>query len=128
MSAWSSRIAQGVLRTAQDVICHEMIVDDDAVSHGSGHFATLLADAVVRVYGGGGATPRRLCLSRRHARGTEAGGGEQIGHGFADPVLGDPVLHVEIERFSPRAWSVCTCAVTVSGNAAVVALPQWWQR
>ena len=61
MSAWSSRTAQGVLRTAQGVICYEMIVDDDAVSHGSGHFAALLADAVVRVYGGGGAVkPARL--------------------------------------------------------------------
>ena len=55
------RIAQGVLRTVQGVACPEMIVDDDALSHGSGHVATLLADAVVRGDGGGGAVqPARL--------------------------------------------------------------------
>ena len=37
-------IAQGVLSTAQGVVWLEMIVDDDAVSHGSGHVAARLAD------------------------------------------------------------------------------------
>src|SRR4051794_13727167 len=34
----------------------------------------------------------------------EAGGGEQIGHGLADPVLGDQLLDVEITRVTGFLW------------------------
>ena len=118
-----------------------MIVDDDAVGHGSGHVAALLADPVERVDGGRGAVQpaclaadakaglvqmahlrchdlsgdvrhhRRLRLGgfRRpgdHAGGAEAGGGEQIGHSLADPVLGDQLLDVEIDRGRSQARTV----------------------
>src|SRR3954463_3570855 len=36
----------------------------------------------------------------------EAGGGEQIGHGLADPVLGDQLLDVEIDRGRSQARTV----------------------
>src|SRR3954453_13114461 len=41
-----------------------------------------------------------------HAGRAEAGGGEQIGHGLADPVLGDQLLDVEIDRGRSQARTV----------------------
>jgi hypothetical protein len=134
-------IAQGVLSTAQGVVWSEMIVHDDAVSHGSGHVAARLADAVVGIDDGRGtmqpacfAADAKACLVQvahlrrhdacgdmlyhrrlrlggvrrpsHHAGGAEAAGREQIGHDLADPVLGDQLLDIQVDRCCPQVRSV----------------------